>query len=510
MTATPFPDVLRAFTVRYRAAVLTRAMVRATLALGLVGALAWRLHALPMPLMYRRALPALLAGIAVLGAAWWARHHWMVRESVAAHLDRVLGLQQRLVTAAEFSSATETPTLYPLLVEDAAQRIRRGVVRFPTCWDRTTGVLAVALLLAWLWPSGGHLFLRVVHRLQPAAQPPGASDSATPPPPSDERASGDHSSSATSSPAPNHQGADHQPPSSGVGQSSPPSPGGSGAQSAHAPSNGSGTSSQETPQSSSEGSASSAATPHRGSGSQPGGQGRGPMAGSMTAQEAAPRDRQPVVNQQQAGQPSPANPGASARPSPRGDGADVQRSDASQSAGAGRSRDDRATSSPEHARVSSAQASRESGGQQQAGGSGGRATADQDALKGDIQKLLKEMSGELETLQGQLSELKNQPSPAPGSGTDAKLFGSPESFDHARGGVTPIQLQTDGADVAAHRPGGGTGQPSGTAEAAAPTATPEAATLSEQPLEERSASRDVVPPEYRDVWDRLHRARTTQ
>ena len=120
------------------------------------------------------------------------------------------------------------------------------------------------------------------------------------------------------------------------------------------------------------------------------------------------------------------------------------------------------------------------------------------------------MSGELETLQGQLSELKNQPSPAPGSGTDAKLFGSPESFDHARGGVTPIQLQTDGADVAAHRPGGGTGQPSGTAEAAAPTATPEAATLSEQPLEERSASRDVVPPEYRDVWDRLHRARTTQ
>jgi hypothetical protein len=40
----------------------------------------------------------------------------------------------------------------------------------------------------------------------------------------------------------------------------------------------------------------------------------------------------------------------------------------------------------------------------------------------------------------------------------------------------------------------------------APSMTPEDAELSDAPAEERSTDRQVVPPEYRDVFDRLNKS----
>jgi hypothetical protein len=119
---------------------------------------------------------------------------------------------------------------------------------------------------------------------------------------------------------------------------------------------------------------------------------------------------------------------------------------------------------------------------------------------------LKEVSGEIRTLQAQLAAAKGQPPPAPGTTTDPELYGAPEPPGETGTGTVPIQLQTDAAAMTgAARAASGVGRPSGEAAAASPTAKAEPAQLSDDPLEEPPGSRETVPPEYRDVFDRLNR-----
>jgi len=139
----------------------------------------------------------------------------------------------------------------------------------------------------------------------------------------------------------------------------------------------------------------------------------------------------------------------------------------------------------------------------------GQSAGDQEALKGEIQHLLKEVSGELKQLQAQLDSTKSTSQPDAGTGTDSQLYEAvPTPLDPS--GHTPlaIQLQTDTAEVKTPRPGSGVGRPSRTASSDAPQTPAEAAQLSEAPLEESSSVRQTVPPEYIGVFDRLHRQRT--
>lgn len=130
-------------------------------------------------------------------------------------------------------------------------------------------------------------------------------------------------------------------------------------------------------------------------------------------------------------------------------------------------------------------------------------SGDQEALRAQIQELLKEMSGELKQLQAQLAAANNLPKPEAGTSTDPDLYESPTALDPATGGPLPIQLQTDATQTKGQRSAGGVGQPSSQAVSAAPQASAEDAELTDEPVEESSASRQPVPPEYRSVFDRL-------
>jgi hypothetical protein len=125
-------------------------------------------------------------------------------------------------------------------------------------------------------------------------------------------------------------------------------------------------------------------------------------------------------------------------------------------------------------------------------------------LKAEIQELLKEVSGELKQLQAQLATAKDKPPLDAGTSTDPKLYESPMTLDRKGGTVLPIQLQTDTTPIKAQRPGSGVGPPSGEVSGALPQMKAEEAELSDEPLEEPSAPRQMVPPEYRSVFDRLH------
>ena len=133
-------------------------------------------------------------------------------------------------------------------------------------------------------------------------------------------------------------------------------------------------------------------------------------------------------------------------------------------------------------------------------------SGDQEAMKAEIQQLLKEVSGELKHLQDQLeAEHQGEPPPNPGTQTDPNVYDKPEALDPARGEAVPINLKTDEAPTKTPRQAGGTGKPS-TEEISqeGPHAQAEDAQLSETPIAESAAERQPIPPEYRDVFDRLN------
>ncbi len=124
-------------------------------------------------------------------------------------------------------------------------------------------------------------------------------------------------------------------------------------------------------------------------------------------------------------------------------------------------------------------------------------------MRAEIQELLKEVSGELQQLQVQLAATQNNPQPAPGSGTDSKLYGGAEPLPSGSGSQVPIQLKTDRAPSKTPRSAGGTGRPSEEISGERPKAQAESAELSEQPLEEPAAVPQPIPPAYRSIFDRL-------
>jgi len=144
----------------------------------------------------------------------------------------------------------------------------------------------------------------------------------------------------------------------------------------------------------------------------------------------------------------------------------------------------------------------EAASQQEAARQGAGSSGQQEALKADIQQLLKELSGELKNLQSQLvaAEVK---APEAGTGTDPELYGTPMAPEHTAGEPVSIQLQTDAKETKTQRPGGGVGRASGEVSEAHPQMTQEAAQLSKTPSEEAAMSRQPIPPAYRNIFERL-------
>ncbi len=125
-------------------------------------------------------------------------------------------------------------------------------------------------------------------------------------------------------------------------------------------------------------------------------------------------------------------------------------------------------------------------------------------MKGDIQGLLKELSGELKDLEAQLASAKSEAHPQAGTTTDPQLYGSSDPMSPRGTAPVPIQLKTDAAPTTSQRMSGGVARASGQVSTSSPQVKSEDAALSEEPAEESGVTRQVVPPEYRSIFDNLH------
>lgn len=439
--------LIRRYTRRYRNALLGKLGVLALLGLGILGVAAWRLSQWRVSPVFSVGLPAVLALAVIATLAWSLRRHWAFRRGGAAHLDRALGLEQRLVTAEEFAHAPQQPALYPLLVEDALVRCALERSRFPKPLTRTSGLLALILLLLLCWPRPGVGPLHLAQLPQPVLPHPPRE---TPAPPQDSREDRRQQGGSSS-------------------ESSPSAGGG------------------EQPQSSGDRSSSESSR----------GEGRQDKSDAKPQDQGERRDGTEAQGGEAAQQ--------QARDQ-RGDGRDQERSDDERAARSGeRSGDGREAPASRGEHPAQAAARREQGG-----GGEGQSPGDQQALKAEIQELLKEVSGELKELQAQLEAVAQQQSPPePGTSSDPDLYESAMALERPQGPALPIQLPADTAQTASRRPGGGVGRPSGEVSRSLPQTKPEDAQLSDQPLEERSSARQTIPPEYRGVFERLRGARTS-
>lgn len=487
---TELPVLLQQFVTRYRTALLARAGVLAALSVGVLGALAWRLYPLRVPPLWG---VWVLAGAAVATAcsiAWWVRRRWISPGSAASYLDRTLDLQQRLLTAAEFAQASQKPLLYPQLVDDVAQRYTTRQLRFPRPADRTAGILTAILFVILFWPGvRPPVYPRMGVKLASVPPtPPIPQSSPTPTPPTPEQRSEQQRQQASSQqPSPSSQASQSQPTSGGTGSSAANQ---DGAQSKDS----SGRRGEE-----------GRGDGQRAEQSQPSDDGRESSPKNTGSQDSSRGEAQGAQGDSGTQQRSAGN--RQAEGSEEGSRAQTRSNDSHQQGAAQqqgqRGAAERSPSQADAHQSTASQQGQQGGRQPTTGGGSALSAADQEALKAQIQELLKEVSGELKDLQAQLASANDQPKPQAGTGTDPNLYEGPTPMERPSGAALPIQLQTDTVQTKSQRPGSGTGKPSGEASSSAPQTSAEEASLSDAPLEESSASREVVPPEYRTIFEQL-------
>ena len=477
-------DVLHEFVTRYRTRVLAKAGILGTLSFAALAVLGWRLRGLHVSPGWSVGLPVGLACGVTVSLAWWVRQHWFSPHSAAAHLDDVLGLQQRLVTAEEFARSQQPPALYPLLVEDTARRCSPQQTRFPRPLDRTAGALVVLLLFLLLWPRlGSGPFQLPPHPQSRPPQPPLSQETSPQDRHQDEQRQQQGSSAQQAS------SSNQSEPNAGTGQSQQPNDGQQG--STNAEGSRSNTSSGSDAANTRAGESKSGAQQQDASGQEANGQqakGNPQQTEGRSGQSGETKSQSAAGHKQQAEGQSVRSSGAGQQHAAQG----AQRSTA-QERESGRSAEGQKDRASQTAQQRAAQ------------GGGGQSPGNDEALKAEIQQLLKEVSGELKDLQAQMASKANQV-PEAGTSSDPNLYESPMKLDRTTGDALPIQLKTDSAQIKGQRPGSGVGQPSGDVGSATPQTHAEAAQLADTPREETPTSRQPVPPEYRSIFDQLRRS----
>ncbi len=486
---TPLERLVSQFARRYQRAFVLKVVILCLLGAMIVVALTLAYARLGVQRTWVVAFPVALAVAGAAVMATWMRAHWISRRAAPTHLDRVLGLQQRLATIADYESTVQAAasSLYPALMADAAARLEGRTVRVPKMVDRTTGSLLAVLLLILLLPRLPHL--RQAQPVRPLST---------------------SASSAIS------QSADHSPQSAMAPQQGRPQ-GGSSTQSANNTTGSSGSQTigqQQSAQTGRAGESASHSSAQPSAGATPASaQGQaGDRAGDRTAQNQGQQNpdqsspppssrtgESPAESSQNHQEPQQTSNGQAGHGQTRQAGAG---SDGNQSNHPGRS-------SSEGPPSSGSQGSSSQLAQQQPGAATGGTTpagqgADQTALRTEIRQLLQQVSGELQQLQDQMAAQHPGPS-TPGTSTDPQLYGAEKEIaPPGTGPSVPIELNADSHATVAPRPGGGTGPASSTASHASPLAQAEQASLSDQPLAETPTARQPVPPEYRSVFDQLN------
>ncbi|MBI4341279.1 MAG: hypothetical protein HY598_03260 [Candidatus Omnitrophica bacterium] len=493
---TQLPILLQRFAARYRAALMAKAAVFTGLGASCCALLAWRLDALALDARWRLGLPLALAAGLLIAQAVWLRRQWMDRRKAAAFLDRALSLQQRLITAEEFSRRPGASSLYPVLLEEIAGRFSMNRVRFPRPLDHRSGVLAAALLLLLLWPRLNRVLPPVLR--QPEEQHPADSRQQTAPNRQQDQQSA-QSQSLNQNQDQSQQGGQGQPQSAGGQQPQPSQAGGQQQQS-----QGGGQQEQPSAHSTQPSAQSQQQNQQSGQGQQPAA-GSQQQAGQQGGQEqhTAHSTQQTAQSQQQAASDQHQAQGQEQQTADSKQQTENQSQGQSQNRQTGqRGRQQQQAQGQQKGSQQRQQSQEAQAGSGQQGS--GQTFGEGEALKADIQQLLKEMSGELKNLQAQLASAEAQPQPQAGTSTDPHLYGGAESLeDLAAKSAHPIQLKTDSAATQSGRPDRGVGKPSGDVSAARPKAEAQDAQLTDQPLEESAASRQPVPAEYRSIFDHL-------
>ena len=457
---------------RYRLQLLFQTGLLLGLGAGCVAALGWRLWLLGVR-------PSIIAGIglaamAVLG--WWQRRAlrrlWAARAHTPLALDRALGLEARLITAAEFADRPQPPPLYARLMEDPVLVRPLSSMRLSPLANRRTGLLAAALLLLLLWPWRAPLLPQLAKQIPSPSMPP-----EMPPQP----------------PPPTKPGT--PPPGGGVGAGSPeaegrrtstqsqaPQPSGSQQQQS---SGGSGDQSQSQQHSSSP----QSAQPSNGAQQQ-----HAKAAGGESEQR-------PQEQTGKAGQPGSAESQQGAEPFDSAQGSALSNVERAEQARAGQENAGAQAQSGTAAAAAAATQQLTAAQPRPASGRG-----QQEALKANIQQMLQELSTELEQMQKEFQHQRaDQPNPAPGTSTDPELFEDASKLEPATGGPLPIQLGVDAQSTSRTRRGGGSGAPSTEAVDAPFQVQAESAELAESGAEAAAGQRQAIPPEYRPVFERLSR-----
>ena len=470
------PVLLQEVADRYRRALLLKTSLLIVLVLSVLGVIAWRLSTRGLSLLWSVGVSGIVAVSAVGALVWWTHRRWMSPRGTAAYLDQTFDLQQRLITAEEYSRMASPPALYSLLAKEVVERCSTKHPRFPKPLDHTAGLLLVALLLLLFWPWQGMIRQQFAEHL---GRGPGAMGHVSVPRPTSHVPTAEH------------------PPSSSEASSSTSGQSTSGPQ----PSSASSAQDQRGTPSGASQSASGNQSSDRGSQSP---RSRGGNVSSSTSDGQA-GGSQPSLQAQTSERSSP--DGQASRSATEGqqatDGRPSNDRQGQQSQGQAAASAQRAGSQAN----ASAQEQGAAPSQRPGAGSGNVSPASQEAMKGEIQRLLKEVSGELQQLQVQLaSAQQRQPQPEAGTSSDPELFESPMPEDGSAGTKpVPFVVPTDTVATKTPRPSAGVGRPEGDVSRAGPRMGREDVSLSDQPAEETAPSaRQPIPPEYRGVFDRLH------
>lgn len=470
---------------------------------GCVTALLWRLWLAGIP----RAGLAAVGGLGLLAVGGWIASRWR-RERLAStrlslDLDRALGLEARLITASELAPESSASALYPVLLEETRQAVAAASSRFPRVMDRWTALLAVVLLMLLWRPRPAESLLQLAQHVPPQPQPTEPLPPPQPEPPQPPQ------SSPQSSPKPQPQqgsSAQRQPrPSQGA---QPPQPSkDSSTQAASSDKEG-----KEPRGDSRTQNQSGDASPH-GQPSSPKNTGdedhtnQAQRRDRDTSEQDGSRD---TPQGRQADSPQTAERTSKDAASDRRE-ADQRRAGAQTAESSGRKQDQRQGQSQEASaqqgtqRRQAAHASAQ-GAQQTSGSQSPMDQRAQEALKGDIQQLLKQLSEELQSLQARVDDQRLERShPTAGTSTDPQLYDdvdlSPQADASRR--KLPVQLQVDQQPVATRRPGGGVGDASDEVADESPQQLEENAKLSQEAVEAEAIKRRAIPPEYQPVFDRL-------
>jgi len=470
---------------RYQRRVRSRFGWRIALGGGCLAVLVWRLHQQGVAGWWL--VGGGLIGLGMFVAWQWRSLHaaWLSDQSTALVLDRTLGLQARLVTAAEFATVPNPPLLYPVLVEETQRSLAVTASRLPRLLDRWTGMLTVVLLALLWWPGRASPLQRLAMR-PPVSAPPVELPPPPQPPDQPQPATDQHDEtqpSASSDEEGSGLGNDTQPSSEGANESSAsPSTSDQGADQAG---------SQDTAHSLDQGNG-----PHTA-----GGDHQQPSSDGTHEQMAKTGDPQ----QSKDGALPQASPTSTAQAKPQQ--TESAASTSTTQSGAAKSQTGKGQASAQA--QSQRQSTKGQAGQMTPGTSQGEA-ASQELLKADIQQLLKELSQEIESLQQEVAkQQQGQPNPLPGTSTDPELYEAPSSLEPGAGRHIPIQLKTDAKPSASTRPGSGVGKPSGRIASASPAQHPEEAELSEEAEEAGGVSRQPIPPEYRSIFEQLSTAQSS-